>query len=348
MSRRSEAPVELRSEGGSSSRLPCTLAAVPRSGASAVSLAPLRSDTAGARSAFDLGDDAAYRRWRDAKLQRHPRQVEDLIVDVRDPRCLSASELTALLQRCRTANMAVYHSPVTAADKELPRLLGLQLGLLRLDSNWLADEDGISQITVAAKPGERGDAGAAYIPYTDRAIRWHTDGYYHPPERRIHAMILHCVSAAREGGDNALVDHEMAYIALRDANPAWVRALMAEDAMTIPARMGEAGVARAAQSGPVFSVDPASGALHMRYTARTRSVEWKADSCTREAAAFLHELLGGALPYRFDVRLQPGMGIVGHNVLHDRSAFVDDPRQPRLIYRARYLDRIRGPVGGPT
>ncbi len=91
-------------------------------------------------------------------------------------------------------------------------------------------------------------------------------------------MILHCVSAAREGGDNALVDHEMAYIALRDANPAWVRALMAEDAMTIPARMGEAGVARAAQSGPVFSVDPASGALHMRYTARTRSVEWKADS----------------------------------------------------------------------
>ena len=270
------------------------------------------------------------------------------MVDVRDPRCLSASERTALLQRCRTANMAVYRSPVTEPDKELPRLLGLQLGLLRLDGNWLADEDGISQITVATKPGQRGDAGAAYIPYTDRAIRWHTDGYYHPPGRRIHAMILHCVSAAREGGDNALVDHEMAYIALRDADPAWVRALMAEDAMTIPARMGDAGVARAAQSGPVFSVDPASGALHMRYTARTRSIEWKADSCTREAAAFLHELLGSALPYRFGLRLQPGMGIVGHNVLHERSAFVDDPRQPRLIYRARYLDRIQVPVGGPT
>jgi hypothetical protein len=118
--------------------------------------------------------------------------------------------------------------------------------------------------------------------------------------------------------------------------------------MTIPARMGDAGVARAAQSGPVFSVDPASGALHMRYTARTRSIEWKADSCTREAAAFLHELLGSALPYRFGLRLRPGMGIVGHNVLHERSAFVDDPRQPRLIYRARYLDRIQVPVGGPT
>ena len=37
------------------------------------------------------------------------------------------------------------------------------------------------------------------------------------------------------------------------------------------------------------------------------------------------------------------MGIVANNVLHDRSAFVDDPAQPRLIYRARYLDRVRQP-----
>jgi hypothetical protein len=42
--------------------------------------------------------------------------------------------------------------------------------------------------------------------------------------------------------------------------------------MTIPERLDEDGVARAEQTGPVFSVDAASGALHMRYTARTRSV----------------------------------------------------------------------------
>ena len=121
------------------------------------------------------------------------------------------------------------------------------------------------------------------------------------------------------------MDHEMAYIALRDADPRWVRALMADDAMTIPARLDEAGVARAAQSGPVFSVDDCSGALHMRYTARTRSIEWKADACTREAVAFLRELLGRDAPPCWRLRLQPGMGLVGHNVLHERSAFVDDP-----------------------
>ena len=39
------------------------------------------------------------------------------------------------------------------------------------------------------------------------------------------------------------------------------------------------------------------------------------------------------------LQLAAGMGIVAHNVLHDRSAFVDDPAAPRLLYRARYLDR---------
>ena len=292
------------------------------------------------RGPFDLDDDAAYRRWRQLKLQQKPRSVDDLIVDLADPRRLSAPERAALLQRIHRASVALYRSPVTAPDKNLPRQLGAQLGLHRLDANWLADEDGISRITVADAKAAQAEAAAAYIPYTDRAIQWHTDGYYHPQARRIHGMILHCVQPAFDGGETTLMDHEMAYIALRDADPRWVRALMAEDAMTIPARLGEAGVARAAQSGPVFSVDAGSGALHMRYTARTRSIEWKCDACTREAVAFLRELLGREGPQRFHLRLQPGMGLVGHNVLHARSAFVDDPAAPRLLYRARYLDRV--------
>ncbi|WP_372529277.1 TauD/TfdA family dioxygenase [Piscinibacter sp.] len=294
-----------------------------------------------ARSPFDLDDDDAYRRWRDAKWASHPVRVDELVVDVADPRRLTPSEYAALLGRCATANMAIYRSPLTAADKDIPRRLAHQLGLNRLDANWLADDDGISPITVcdgdaAASAGER----AAYIPYTNRPIKWHTDGYYHPPSRRIEAMVLHCVSPAREGGANALMDHEMAYIALREANPEWVRALMASDAMTIPERCDESGVARAAQPGPVFSVTHGGSALHMRYTARTRSIEWKADAATRAAAAFLEQLLASDAPALFRTRLEAGMGLICNNVLHDRSGFVDDPAHPRLLYRARYLDRI--------
>lgn len=290
-------------------------------------------------SPFDLDNDVAYQSWRAWKLGCAPATAEELIVEVDDPRALSNAERAALLDRMARTNMALYRSSLRAADPELPRRLGAQLGLLRLDANWLADEDGISHIKVSAQSDGRG----GFIPYTDRAIRWHTDGYYHPGERRIRGMILHCVQPARGGGVNALLDHELAYIALRDASPAHIRALMQPDAMTIPAREDDDGVARPAQPGPVFAVDPQDGALHMRYTARTRSIEWKADAATRAAVQALEALLAGGAPGILRARLGPGMGLVSHNVLHDRSGFDDDPAQPRLLYRARYLDRVTLP-----
>jgi alpha-ketoglutarate-dependent taurine dioxygenase len=291
-------------------------------------------------SPFDLRNQAAYERWRDAKRASHPRRSQDLVVNVLDPRRLQATELQALLHRCAVANMAIYRSAVLAEDKNISHCLAQQLGLKRLDGNWLADEDGVSQITVAEKVAGQ----PTLIPYTDRPINWHTDGYYHPQSRHIQAMMLHCVRAASAGGETALMDHEMAYIALRDANPDWVKALMAPDAMIIPERLDDDGVARAEQAGPVFSLNAESATLHMRYTARTRSVLWKDDLPTREAVAFLGELLAGDSPHLFRLRLEPGMGLVCNNVLHDRSAFVDDPAQPRLLYRARYLDRIHAPL----
>jgi len=288
-----------------------------------------------AGSPFHPDDERAWRDWRARKLAGYPARVEDLVVEVADPRALTRSEHAALAARCHAANMVIYASRDTSADKELPRALAAQFGLAHLDRNWLADDDGISRVTVS-EGGGRGD----FIPYTNRAIRWHTDGYYNPPGRTIRAMVLHCVSKAAEGGENALMDPEIAYLQLRDADPAFVRALMRPDAMTIPERADEDGVARPAQSGPVFSVDGATGHLHMRYTARTRSIEWHADADVRAAVAALERLLATPSPWIHRVALEPGMGLLCNNVLHDRSAFTDDPAQPRLIYRARYHDRI--------
>jgi len=287
-------------------------------------------------SPFDLTQDSAYAPWRAAKLANHPRTAADLVVDVADPRSLRADERHALLQRCATANMAIYRSPFHTEDKDIVRQLASQLGLHQLDSNWLADEDGISPIAVAGQVGQR----SVFIPYTNRPIKWHTDGYYHPATRQIRAMILHCVRPASSGGETALMDPDMVYIRLRDAKPQWVQALMAPDAMTIPERVDEDGVARPEQSGPVFSVHDSTGDLHMRYTARTRSVHWKDDPNTRDAVAFLSDLLAGDDPAIFRLRLEPGMGLVCNNVLHDRAGFEDEPGQTRLLYRARYLDSV--------
>ena len=244
-------------------------------------------------SPFDLADDTAYRAWRDAKLAVYPRSIDELVVPLADPRALTAAETRALATAVSRANLVFYAAPhLPAADKSLPKQLGQQLGLTRLEGNYLADEDGLSSITPNDdETNVRGD----YIPYTHKPINWHTDGYYNALDRRILGMSLHCAQDAEFGGENALLDHEIAYIQLRDANPDYIAALMQPDAMTIPARMDEISlsptlsqwergqtpgpnqsIARPEQSGPVFSVDPEQGFLHMRYTARTRSIVWKA------------------------------------------------------------------------
>ena len=285
---------------------------------------------------FDLDNEVAYQRWREWKLQQAPRTVAELIVEVDDACTLSTAEHAALLARCRCANMAIYVNRARDADKDVARLIGRQFGLENLDANWLADEDGVSQIKVCSDSQRHG-----FIPYTYRPIKRHTDGYYNPPERRIRAMVLHCVQSAEEGGENRLMDHEMAYLLLRDANPDLARALFAPDAMTIPERVDEDGVARTAQTGPVFSIEE-NGALHMRYTARTRSIEWKQDEMTLVAVALLEKLLSSASPYVYRARLEPGMGLLCNNVLHDRASFTDDADHPRLLQRARFYDRIAG------
>ncbi len=285
---------------------------------------------------FDLADDAAYRAWREKKLAEHPRRVEDLIVEVRDPRHLTAAERAGLVDRCARANLALYTTR-GEVDKSAMRMLGRQLGLERLDRNWLADEDGISSITPGA--GTRGE----FIPYTERALGWHTDGVYNADERRIHAMALHCVRNAAEGGESALVDHEIVWLLLRDANPDYARALFAPDAMSVPPRYEEGKLARAEQSGPVYSVvqdGRGEAALHMRYSGRGTNIAWKGDEATRGALAFISRLLESDSPYVFRLRLSPGMGIVCNNVLHKRSAFRDEGDVKRLLYRARYLDRV--------
>lgn len=308
---------------------------------------------------FDLANESGYRAWREAKLAAYPRSVDELIVPLADPRQLTPGEIAALEDRCARANMAIYSAPhLPAADKSIPKLLGQQLGLVRLEGNYLADEDGLSSITPADDNGSgvRGD----FIPYTHKPINWHTDGYYNTLDRRILGMTLHCAQDAESGGENALLDHEIAYIQLRDANPDYVAALMQPNAMTIPARMDEAlsptlpqggraqtlspthTIARAEQSGPVFAIDPEQGFLYMRYTARTRSIVWQDGAMTQTAVKALAEILASS-EYILTARLTPGMGLICNNVLHTRSAFSDSPGHRRLLYRGRYYDRLSFP-----
>ncbi len=302
--------------------------------------APISPAPPPAGGPFDLADDDAYRRWRDAKLAGYPASADELIVEVDDPAALTDAEHGAMLARLRKANMALYASRRRdGAGKETLRRVGARFGLLRLDANLCADEDAITPLRVV-DGGER----RRYIPYTDRPLKWHTDGYYNLPHEWIRGIVLHCAQDAAEGGDNGLMDHEIAYILMRDEDPALVAALMHPAALTIPPNEADGEEIRGARTNPVFAVDPATGCLHMNYTERTRNIAWRDDGPTRAAAAWLGALLGSDSPYVFRHRMAPGQGLVCNNVLHDRRRFKDDPEagRRRLVYRGRYYDRVAG------
>lgn len=284
---------------------------------------------------FLLENEQAYQVWREQKLTDYPETADQLRVVLSDV-AVSEEDIQRLSAIIAKTNMVVYQAADAAkADKTFVRRLGRQLGLDHLDGNLCADDDNITSLQVV-------DSGrhSGYIPYTNRRLSWHTDGYYNRPEQQIRAIVMHCARPAASGGENLLLDHEIAYIQLRDENPLYIKALFQPDAMSIPPNVENGEEIRGWQSGPVFSIDAQTGRLHMRYTARTRNIEWADNSSTREAVAFINEILTPDNPYVFRHRLAAGEGIICNNVLHNRTGFEDDESHKRLLFRARYFDRV--------
>ncbi len=314
---------------------------------SSVALNTNRPTDAGARagSPFDLSDHDAYRRWRDAKLADYPQSPEELFVEIADLAHPTAAEREAVTALCRKANVAIY---VTRPERPDPNVVRRELptfarafGLNGMEGHRSAAEDGVVALEIA-----RDETRTGYIPYTNRPLSWHTDGYYNAPEDRIRSFILHCCRDAESGGESALLDPEIAYIRLRDENPRFIAALMHEEAMTIPANREKDGSIRPESIGPVYSVEPGSGDLRMRYTARKRYIAWRDDPDTRDAAAFIASMLANGEPLVFRHKLEPGQGIICNNVLHARTGFDGAPSpeasSARLLYRIRYRDQIAG------
>ena len=285
-------------------------------------------------SPFDLDNEKAYQAWRENKLENYPEKVADLIVEIKNPAALSSAEFEAIQTLLVKTNMAVFAGNTgDNPDKAIPAKLGEQFGLTELDDNMGAD-DGVTSLKVVS-----GQWRGGYIPYTDKPIHWHTDGYYNAVDHQIRGLLLHCIAPAAKGGENALLDHEVAYIHLRDNNPDYIRVLMSNNVMTIPANIVDGKEIRPDRVGPVFSVMP-DGNLHMRYTARTRSISWKKDAVTQAAVKSLGEFLNSDSPYIYRATLQSGQGLISNNVLHDRAGFEDNESVKRLLYRLRYYQRI--------
>jgi len=292
---------------------------------------------------FDLEDNLAYGAWRAWKLEGYPRRVTDLRVPVADLAQLTLEEKSALVARCIRSNMVIYATPPDlepTSDKAMRHSLtqfASAFGLGVMEKHRSAEDDGIVAIEITNAQSKRG-----FIPYSNKPLSWHTDGYYNQYETPIRAMVLHCVRPAHEGGINALLDPDIAYIRLRDKDKALVAAMLHPQAMTIPESIEEDGSVRPVSTGPVFLID-AAGRLTMRYTARMRNIIWRNDEDTQSAVTLLNRLLTHEeedLIIKY--KMQAGEGLLSNNVLHTRTGFENGDCATRLLYRVRYRERIAG------
>ena len=286
---------------------------------------------------FDF--ETEYEQWRAWKLANWPVEAtRQEFIPILNPNLVTAGEKEQLCAQCASTNFALYRlvNP-ELGTKDAMRAMVKQLGMEQLDKNLCADQDSISTLKIM-------DLGRAsgYIPYTNKALNWHTDGYYNEIDQHIRSFMLHCVQPALVGGETMLINHELIYIHLHDHDPKLIRALMSPNAMRIPANVEQGVEIRSAQSGPVFYRDQKTNRLQMRYTARTRSVEWKDDIKVREATALIEQLLSDNEGLILRVTLQAGEGLICNNILHGRSTFTNGniPTQQRVMYRARSYNRL--------
>ncbi|MCF6272432.1 MAG: TauD/TfdA family dioxygenase [Rhodobacteraceae bacterium] len=290
-------------------------------------------------AAFDLEDKTAYVAWRRDKLAHSPRAGEVPVLGVVDLSQPAESEKTAILAQISESNFAIYQAKnysesedeVGAELRRFSEFFGLRIA----EAHRSAGKNGVVALKVSLAEHQRG-----FIPYSRKAMNWHTDGYYNSEADTIRAFVLHCVRQADIGGQSQIIDNEIAYIRLRDAAPEAVALLMDPQAMTIPESPEADGSVRPVSIGPVFFIE--DGKLIMRYTARTRSISWK-NEATRKAAALLQELLEGERDYLHTLTLQPGQGILNNNTLHNRTAFdpnADTGSSQRMLYRIRFHNRL--------
>ena len=276
---------------------------------------------------------------RHAAVRHEALDADRLSVEIADPAQPSTAELAAVAANCRRHNLCLYRTDPHAADADALSRLASALGLVRRDHSLDADARGVAAIRTDPARASQG-----FIPYSTRALNWHTDGYYRSPAAPVRAVLMHCAVPAAHGGETELLDPQAVHDALQHVDPRFTRALSRDDAFTIPAREDARGEARAAVTGPVFSVARAGGPVHMRYTARTRSIEWCRAPEVLEARDALRETIEDAPGGRLRIRLAAGEGVICNNVLHRREGYRDAAHDGagRLLYRIRALDRVRG------
>ena len=132
----------------------------------------------------------------------------------------------------------------------------------------------------------------------------------------------------------------MLYIHLREQNPDIVSALTQPNVLTIPARNDSTKGIRTASIGPVFFIDSSTQKPKMRFTQRKRNIQWLESNEVKDALNILNTFLASNSSIHHQYKLKKGEGMICNNVLHSRSAFIDNDSRKRMLLRGRYTNTV--------
>ena len=279
---------------------------------------------------FHLDSDEDYLEWRDEKLAAYPKDVGELVVELADMTVISAAEKAKIAETVERANMCVYTAGAAPLEMASLLALGKQLGVSRTDKS-----------VRHAQSDELTDSGILNraIPFSTRHCNWHTDATYYGSDNTVQALFLLCKRPALEGGSNKVLDHEVLYIHLRDKHPGALEVLMNKNCFNY--RNPTTGEVDLHRGGKVFWTN-ADGHLCHRFSFRKTDMAWSDESDVAAAAKALESLIAEESANVIEGRLASGMGLISNNVLHTREKLVDsnDPAKKRLLFRARFYDRV--------
>ena len=268
---------------------------------------------------------AEFLRWAEEKERDIPHNIDGIIVNIHDINDVKISEIAKIKETINKCNSCIYSSKI--ALKSNTNLLKFveSVGMRTYDRNNIESNE-ISTIT----PLESNKIN--YIPYTNKSLNWHTDGYY--DKKSIFSWLLHCVHPATHGGENYLLDHELAlreYVLRYDD----VNNLMSEDALTIPESKD---TSRSEISTYIFSIKNQYKKLHMRFSMRKDNIGTSPKA--GDAVTKLKEIIeNDCAKYSLTYKLQKNEGIITNNILHGRRAFKDDKVKRKLL-RIRSYERL--------
>ena len=264
--------------------------------------------------------------WSAKKDLNIPSNINDLKVSISDINHVSKTEISQIKQKLTKFNCCIYASGTDLDDNSKIMRFAQSLGMRTFDSHNI-DDSAISTISA-----DKNKNNMRYIPYTNKGLNWHTDGYY--DSKPIFSWLLHCIEPALSGGENFLLDHELAireYILKYDD----IIYLTNNETFSIPT---DEVAKREITSNYVCDMNNEYKKLHMNFSMRKENIIVNKDS--ESAMSKLIKIIKeDCKKYHLTYKLSKSEGIVSNNILHGRNAFKDG-RVMRKILRIRSHERL--------